>query len=162
VQFLDQRNFAARDAQFDLLRQQLEAMRNQESSEDLGQALREGGRLVQKTDAIAMRNETKAARDQAHIAKKEFEDQVAFSTIELHLYQPNKLLQTETVDAGSVYRQYREGFFSRLGRELRGGWDGLLDFFLGLAGIWPVLLVAGVVAPVIWRALRRRKAKASA
>jgi hypothetical protein len=161
VVFLDQRSFSARDAQFDLLRQQLDMLRNQETQNDLGQAVKDGGKLVQKTDAISARNDVKAMRDAAHIAKKEFEDQVAFSTIALNLYQPSKVLKTELVDVDSVYRQSRPGFFSRLGEQLRGGWEGLLEFALGLAGIWPVLLVAGVLAPVLWR-LKRRARKAAA
>jgi hypothetical protein len=157
VAFLDQRHFSARDAQFDLLRQQLDMLRNQETQNDLGQAVKDGGKLVQKTDAISARNDVKAARDAAHIAKKEFEDQVAFSTIELRLYQPSKVLQTERVDVNSMYREFRPGFFSRLGEQLRGGWDGLLAFFLALAGIWPVILFAGVLAAVLWRLKRRQR-----
>jgi hypothetical protein len=160
VVFLDRRSFSARDAQFDLLRQQLDMLRNQETQSDLGQAVRDGGKLSQKTDAIATRNDVKAARDAAHIAKKEFEDQVAFSTIELTLYQPSKVLQTERVDVASMYRQFGPGFFSQLGERLRGGWEGLLDFFLALAGIWPVLLAVGALGPVLWR-IKRRQRKAA-
>ena len=151
VVFLDQRNFAARDAQFDLLRQQLEMLRNQETQGELGEAVTDGGKLRQKTDAIATRNEAKAARDAALIAKKEFEDQVAFSTIELKLYQPSKVLQTERVDVDAVVRQFRPGFFSRLGEEIRRGWEGLLDFVLDLAGVWPGLLIVGAIGGVLWR-----------
>lgn len=158
VVFLDERNFAARDAQFDLLRQQLDMIRNQETQGELGQAVENGGKLSHKTDAIAVRNDVKAARDAAHLAKKEFEDQVAFSTIELKLYQPSRVLRTERVDVDSVYRQARPGFFSRLGEQLRGGWDGLLNFFLALALIWPLLLMTGAVGAVVWRVKRRKTA----
>lgn len=162
VVFLDQRNFSARDAQFDLLRQQLDMIRNQETQNDLGQAVRDGGRLIQKTDAIAVRNDIKAARDAAHIAKKEFEDQVAFSTIELTLYQPSKVLQTERVDVSSMYRQFRPGFFSRMGEQLRGGWEGLINVVLGLVGIWPVLLIGALLVPVLLRVSGRRRKAAAA
>lgn len=161
IVFLDERKFAARDAQFDLLRQQLEQMRNQETQADLGQAVKDGGKLIQKTDAISARNDVKAARDAALLAKKEFEDQVAFSTIELKLYQPSKVLQSERADVDSLYRQARPGFFSRLGDQLRGGWEGFLEFALGLAGIWPLLLVFGAVGAVLLRLKRRRKALAA-
>jgi hypothetical protein len=157
VVFLDERNFAARDAQFDLLRQQLDMIRNQETQGELGQAVENGGKLSHKTDAIAVRNDVKAARDAALLAKKEFEDQVAFSTIELKLYQPSKVLQSERVDVDSIYRQARPGFFSRLGEQLRGGWEGLLNFFLALALIWPLLLMIGAVAVVVWRVKRRQR-----
>lgn len=160
IVFLDQRNFDARDAQFDLLRQQLEQMRNQETQGDLGQAIKDGGKLIQKTDAISARNDVKAARDAAHIARKEFEDQVAFSTIELKLYQPSKVLQSERADVDSLYRQARPGFFSRMGENLRDGWEGLLEFLLGLASLWPLMLIIGAIGTAIWR-LRRRRRKSS-
>lgn len=162
VVFLDERNFAARDAQFDLLRQQLEMIRNQETQNDLGQAIREGGRLMQKTDAIATRNETKAARDAAHVEKKQFEDQVAFSTIELTLYQPSRVLQSERVDIDSMYRELRPGFFSRLGGQLRGGWEGLLEGLLMLAGAWPAVVIAGAAGALLWRFKRRARKTSTA
>lgn len=159
VVFLDQRNFSARDAQFDLLRQQLDMMRNQETQGELGAAVKDGGKLIQKTDAISARNDVKAARDAALIAKKEFEDQVAFSTIVLDLYQPSKVLRSERVDVRSMYREFRPGFFSRMGDELRSGWEGLVNFILALAGIWPLLLIVGLIGAVVWR-LKRRQRKA--
>ena len=159
IVFLDQRNFSAHDAQFDLLRSQLDAIRNQETQTDLGAAITQGGKLGQRAEAITTRGEIKAERDGALLAKKEFEDQVAFSTIELTLYQPSKVLQSEKVDIESVFLKSRPGFFSRLGEKLGGGWNGLLDFVLALVGIWPVLVFGAVVAAVAWR-ISRRKAKA--
>ena len=161
IVFLDQRSFSAHDAQFEMLREQLEMIRNNETQSELGDAVREGGRLIHRTDAISARNETKAARDAALIAKKEFEDQVAFSTIELTLYQPSKVLRAEKVDVAGIYREYRQGFLSRLGEKLQSGWFGLQDAALGLFGIWPVLLIVGLLAPVLWRA-RRTRAKQAA
>ena len=136
-------------------------MRNQETQADLGQAVQDGGKLIQKTDAISARNDVKAARDAALLAKKEFEDQVAFSTIALKLYQPSKVLQSERADVASLYRQARPGFLSRLGDQLRGGWEGVLELVLGLAAIWPLLLVFGAVGAVLLRLKRRRKALAA-
>ncbi|WP_166881499.1 DUF4349 domain-containing protein [Massilia mucilaginosa] len=156
VVFLDERKYAAHDAQFDLLRQQLEAMRSHETQSELGEAVREGGKLTQKTDAIAMRGDARAVRDAALLAKKEFEDQVAFSTIELTLAQPSRVLQSELVDTDSIYRQLRPHFGSRLKDQLRGGWDSTLDLLLALAGIWPLLLLAVLGGAPVWRALRRR------
>jgi hypothetical protein len=157
IVFLDSRNFAARDAQFDLLRRQLDMQRSQETQGELGEAVKEGGKLSQKAEAIGARDGAKAARDMAMIEKKEFEDQVAFSTIQLGLYQPSKVVKSERVDMDSVYQKARPGFFTRLGQDLRSGWDGLLEFVLGLASIWPVLLIGGLLAAILRRALRRRK-----
>jgi hypothetical protein len=162
IVFLDQRSFSAHDAQFDMLRQQLEAVRDQETQNELGDAVREGGKLAHRTEAISSRNEMKASRDAALIAKKEFEDQVAFSTIQLNLYQPVKVLRAEKVDVAAIYREHRQGFVSRLGEKLQGGWDGMLNFVLALMGIWPVLLIGGGIGALLWRVrARRRKPVAS-
>lgn len=161
IVFLDQRNFEARDAQLDLLRRQLEAIRNQETQGELGQAIQDGGKLTQKTEAIGARNDVKAARDAALLEKKEFEDKVAFSTIDLTLHQSPKVVKTEYEDLESVFRKSRPGFFSRMGDQMRGGWDGLLEVVLVLVGIWPVLLIGGLVATAVWRIRRyRRKTRA--
>lgn len=160
VAFLDQRTFSAQDAQFALLRQQLAVQRNQEAQTELGQAVEDGGKLGQKSDAIVARNDVRAARDAALLAKKEFEDQVAFSTIELKLHQPSRVLQTERVDVESIYRNARPGFLVRLGENLRGGWDGLLEFILVLGSIWPVVLVAALIGTVVWRIKRSKRAAA--
>lgn len=70
IVFLDQRNFSAHDAQFDLLRRQLDAMRNHQTQGELGQAIEDGGKLGQKADAITARGEVKAARDAALLEKE--------------------------------------------------------------------------------------------
>ncbi len=154
IVFLDQRSFSAHDAQFDLLRRQLDAIRSQETQRDLGDAIEEGGKLSHRTDAIATRNGVKAERDAALLEKKEFEDQVAFSTIQLDLYQQSKVVQAERVDINEMFKKARPGFFTRMGEKLSGGWNGLLDFVLVLVGIWPVLLIGGVVAAAVWRIRR--------
>ncbi len=162
IVFLDQRNFSAHDAQFDLLRRQLEAIRNQETQGELGQAIEDGGKLGQKADAITARGEVKGARDAALLAKKEFEDQVAFSTIELYLYQPSKVVQTERVDIEATFLKARPGFFTRLGQELSGGWHGLLDFVLVLVGIWPAVVIGALVTAIIVRVRRVRTSRPAA
>ena len=157
VVFLDKRTFNAHDAQFDLLRRQLDVVRSQETQSELGQAIADGGKLGPKADAIAARGEIKSARDQALLEKKEFEDQVAFSTITLELYQQSKVVQTEHIDIDGVFTKARPGFFSRIGYEFSDGWYGLLDFIVALVMIWPVLLIGGIIAAVIWRIRRARR-----
>jgi hypothetical protein len=163
VSFLDHRNFNARDAQFDLLRQQLEAKRNQETQEELGAAAREGGKLSHKTEAIAARNETKAARDRARIAQKEFEDQIEFSTIQLSIYQLPAVRETVVADIDELFRQNRPALGGRLVEALRSGWTGMLDLLVSSAALWPLWIVlAGVVAGTLRFVGRRRRAGSTA
>ena len=100
------------------------------------------------------RSDAATARDEALVAQKQFEDRVAFSTIELLLHQSPRIRQTELVDTEAVFAQNGPGFFDRLGSALRAGWHGLLDVLLALLHAWPLWLVLGAGAWV-WRRLRR-------
>ncbi|MGH8025569.1 MAG: DUF4349 domain-containing protein, partial [Pseudoxanthomonas sp.] len=155
MEFLDQRTFEAADAQFAMLRQQLAYQRNQETQQELGQAIQQGGKLGQKAEAIAARGDAKSSRDEALIAQKEFEDRVAFATLDLSLYQLSQIRQTELTDVEAVFDANSPGFFARLGSSLRGGWYGLLEVLVQLAKLWPLWALV-VVAVVGVRRLRRK------
>lgn len=161
IAFLDQRNFAAHDAQFDMLRKQLDYARNQETQEELGQTIKEGGKLEQRADAINSRNEAKAARDEAKVQKKEFDDQVAFSTVSFSIYQLPNVVETEIRDIDAVFRQNRPGFLDRLSNAGIAGWDRLLDFSISAFALWPLWIVVALIVAVFLR-FKRRKPTASA
>lgn len=157
MEFLDRRSFAAADAQFELLRQQLAYQRNQEAQQELGQAKDEGGKLGQKAEVISARNDAKSGRDQALIAQKEFQDRVEFATLNLSLYQLPKLRRTEMTDMRAAVRDNGPGFFSRLGDSLHTGWLVLLQIVVVLAGLWPLWLLVAA-GWLLLRALRRKRA----
>lgn len=155
MEFLDRRNFEAMDAQFAMLRQQLAYQRGQETQQEFGAAEAEGGKLDQRAAVIAARGDAKSGRDEALVAQKEFEDRVAFSTIDLSLYQSSKIRQTELTDVEAVFAKNSPGFFNRLGNSLGVGWYGVLDVLVELIKLWPVWLLAilGVLG------YRRRRGK---
>lgn len=156
MEFLDRRSFTARDAQFDLLRQQLARQRAQDEQRELGGAVQAGGKLGDKADAIQARGAARTSRDEALIAQKEFEDRVAFSTITLSLRQDVQVRKAERVDVDAVFRDNGPGFFSQLGDALAIGWRGSLQVAVALAAVWPLWLV--VLAVVIgWRRWRSRR-----
>ena len=155
MEFLDARSFAAADAQFALLREQLAYQRNQEAQEELGEANEEGGKLGQKAAVISARTDARSGRDEALIAQKEFEDRVAFATLDLSLYQLPKLRRTEMADMEAAVRDNSPGFFTRLGKSLSVGWYGVLEFCLQLVKLWPLWVVL-LLAVVAVRRLRRR------
>ena len=154
MEFLDRRSFSARDAQFDLLRQQLASQRAQDEQRELGDAAQAGGKLADRTDAIQSRGAARATRDEALIAQKEFEDRVAFSTITLSLRQDAQVRRAERVDVDAVFRDNGPGFFSRLGESLSVGWRAALDIVIALAALWPLWLTV-VAAGVAWRRWRK-------
>jgi hypothetical protein len=159
MEFLDQRGFRATDAQFDLLRRQLAWQREQQAQLELGEAMRDGDRLDRKADVIAARSGAKLQRDEALIEQKQFEDQVAFSTITLSLHQLSKIRQTEMPDVEAVFRKHSPGFFMRLWEALRVGWYGVLDLIVALMHVWPLwlLFAAGIVVLRRWHRARRAR-----
>ena len=154
MEFLDRRSFSARDAQFDLLRQQLASQRAQDEQRELGDAAQAGGKLADRTDAIQSRGAARATRDEALIAQKEFEDRVAFSTITLSLRQDAQVRRAERVDVDAVFRDNGPGFFSRLGESLAVGWRAALDIVIALAALWPLWLTV-VAVGLAWRRWRK-------
>ena len=143
IDFLDQRNFEARDVQFDLLRKQLEFLRNQEAQKQLGDLSTAPGRISDKAAVISGQNNAKANRDEATVVQKEVEDRVAFSTINLSLYQLSKVRKTEIDDVDAIAKASRPGFFSRLFSAISVGWYGFLDIVISLFAIWPLWLAIG-------------------
>ena len=142
--FLDQRSMDAVDAQFQILRQQLAWQREQQTQQALGDAVSPGDRLDRKAEVIAAQGGAKLQRDEALVQRKEFEDKVAFSTIELSLYQSPKVERNESVDTDAMFDSHRPRFFVRLGEALRTGWYAVLDVFVALMHAWPLWLLAGL------------------
>jgi hypothetical protein len=164
MEFLDQRSFQANDVQFDLLRRELARQREQQTQQELGEAMRDGDRLDRKAEVIAARGDARLQRDEAMVQQKEYEDRIAFSTINLSLYQLAKIRRTEMVDAEAVFRRHGPGFFTRLFDAMRVGWYGVLDLLIALVHVWPLWLALGVVVVALrrWRRAQRGRRAAPA
>jgi hypothetical protein len=159
IDALDQRNFAARDVQFDMLRTQLEALRSNESQNELGQLARQPGYVSEKGAVLEARSQAKAARDEARVAQSQLADQVAFSTIALSLYQPHQLRTTKEPDFESTSFEHRPSFITKLQRALASGWHGLLSTLVWAVAVWPLwlFLMAVTSLVVIYRSRKKPK-----
>lgn len=156
VDFLDNRDFRATDAQFDLLRQQLAFARGQQAQAALGVVAAGPGKAGDRSDALAARADAQATRDEALVAQREFEDRIAFSTIDLSLYQPPQVKRSERIDVRALVREERPGFFHRLGHSMASGWSGFLDVVVALATLWPLWLALALALAGV-RILRMRR-----
>ncbi len=160
VVFLDRRTFAAVDAQLQLLRQQLAYTRQQQAQQSLQQVAADPGKTGERVGAVQARADALAQRDEAMLARREFEDRVAFATIDLSMYQTPRITRTVRPDLEHAMQRDRPNFFARLGQSFATGWSGLLTVVVALAALWPlwlalVLLGLGVRC---WRQRVRRSA----
>lgn len=64
-------------------------------------------------------------------------NRVDYSTLDISFYK--KIKEEKVVSE------------NRLLKALRNGWDGLVDFFIGLTSIWPFMIFLGVVGFFVWR-----------
>ncbi len=163
IEALDQRNFAAKDVQFDMLRSQLEAARNQETQAELGLLTQQKGSVGDKAAALEARNQAKAVRDEARITSSQLADKVAYSTIALNLHQPALVRTTQEVDFDSASFAQRPSFIANVQRALAGGWYGLLRALVGAAALWPVWLLLMAIGGVVmaYRSRKQRQSVAS-
>lgn len=156
--FLDARDFQANDVQFDLLRRELEARRAAQVQADVASA-GQSGDAATRLDAAMARGDVLAARDEAQVARRELEDQVAFATLRLSLYQPPQVRRTTVPDIDAIVREAGPGFLAQVADALADGWRGLLQALVVGARLWPLWLLA-VAAVLAVRALRRRGPRA--
>lgn len=156
LEFLDRRHFEAVDAQFELMRRELARLRHDRAQAALGDATAQGGRLIDRAEAIDRRLAQQAARDEAVVEQRTYEDRVEFATLDLSIRQPERVRRAERPDVDAILRHEGPGFFNRLGEALADGWRGLLGVVVAAASAWPLWLAA-VIAMLMLRAWRARR-----
>ncbi len=79
---------------------------------------------------------------------KYLSDQVAFSTLNIHLYQ-----QKEPTDKSE------NSFLAKTKTSFKHGWTSIVDFMLWGIGIWPYLIIATAIFFITRRMIKNRKHK---
>lgn len=155
IEFLDNRRFSAQDVHLELLANRLLADRSAAAQGKLDDLADDPGRIDQRARVIDKGTEARASRDQAEINRLLLEDRIGFSTIDMAIYQNPEISRNVVSDFDSVRRDNRPDFLPSLSASLKSGWIGLVGFFIMLAGIWPLLLIA--VALIWWLRARSRR-----
>ena len=101
-------------------------------------------------EVLKVENELRVIREEIEAKEgrlKFLNDRVAYSTINLNIYQ--------NLDyTGSVSK--KPGFFNKIGEGISAGWTGILNFIVMFTYLWPVWLVGGGFL-LFW--LRRKNKK---
>ncbi len=96
-------------------------------------------------DILAVNEQIRQIREEIDAKEgrlKYLESQTSFSTINLSVYQ----------HLGTDY-----GFFNKIIDGIKGGWQGLLVFIVGLFYLWPFWLILGAIFYFVRRYLKRKK-----
>jgi hypothetical protein len=103
------------------------------------------------SDIMAVEEKLSQIREEIEAAEgklKYMNDQVGYSTINLHFY--------EKLD---YQPEPESGFFYKLGKAFSGGWQGLQVFFIAIIYLWPLWLITTVVIYCITKLIKRGKKK---
>ncbi len=147
VDYFDQRDISRQDVteEFVDLEARLKAKRELEKRylELLSQAKNVKEMLEIERELSNIREEIEAKQGRLQY----LQNRVSMSTVNIEFYK----LTSET----GITQSYGQKMLN----SLKGGWDGISIFFLGLLYLWPLFLIAIVAIIVIRRLLKKRRNK---
>ena len=145
VEFMDYRIINARDVTLDLLSKRLEQNRLARYDSRMTNAIdNQGRRLNDVSSAEDHLLRKQAQADEAKLANLQTLDQIKFSTITLSLYQ-NQSIKYEVIAKEKKIKPYSTPFGIRFIDALKFGWTIIVEFFLFLIHIWPIILTGFLV-----------------
>jgi hypothetical protein len=151
VVFINSRNVTANDIHLELLKSQLEQLRNQQFATETNE---------QKTKGITSRLaalEAQAAADAAKIDRLIMLDKVQYSTVSIDIYQQSEIRYE--VIANHDSNRYEPSFWTRFVDSLRIGFVAIKELFLFAVKLWGVLLIGLSVLLLTLYFYKRGKAK---
>lgn len=154
VGYLDYRVIKAEDVQFKMMANQMAQERQQKYNRRLEKGIDSGNRKLNDVSAAESQlSQSDAEADAAKIQNLDLEDQVAFSTVSLQLYQNESIVSEVLVNPDS--QAFRTNFSTRLYDSLLTGWRLLEAVLVFMAQLW-VVWIAGAVAYLFVRRNRLR------
>ncbi len=157
VDYLDYRIIKADDIQFELLENRLKQERSKKYQERISDAVDERGKKLQEItnteDKILSKQEQ---ADEALLANLRLKDKIAYSTIQLSIYQ-REVFRRELIANDKNIEAYSPGFFAKVVDALHFGWKILEGILLFLAKSWGVILFVVSVIALVRIVFFRRK-----
>jgi len=145
VEFMDYRIINAKDVTLDLLSKRLEQTRLAKYDSRMTNAIDNQNRRLNDVSAAEDNLLNKQAQaDEAKLANLQILDKIKFSTITLSLYQ-NQNIKYEVIAKEKTIKPYSTPFGTRFIDALKFGWTIIVEFFLFLVNIWPIILIAALV-----------------
>ena len=157
IDYLDHRIIKADDIQFELLENRLKQERSKKYQQRVSDAVDERGKKLQETtnaeDKILSKQEQ---ADEALISNLRLKDKIAYSTIQLFIYQ-REAFRRELIANDKNIEAYSSGFFAKVVDALHFGWKILEGILLFLVKSWGVILFVAAVIALVRIVFFRRK-----
>lgn len=157
VEYFDYRRISVEDVTLKLLRENLVARRVGNTTKRLEHAVETGESKLRDRAAVeeSLYNKQTMA-DEAFLKRLEIQDQIKFSTVSVHIYQRQTWTQ-EMIANEKPVKAYEPGFFTRIGKSLKNGWEGFLELLILLANAWPLLVVILIIVGFVRFVVMRKK-----
>jgi len=155
VDFLDYRVIKAEDAGLSLLAGQMRSQRLKDYERRTIQKIDNQGRKLRETiNAEDNLLDKQNQLDEQKLQTLQLEDQIAYSTVHLRIYQRESVF-SEVVANARPTQTYRPGFAGRLGESLVEGWYIMEEILVFIARLWLVLLV-GIGLYILYQRYSKR------
>lgn len=148
IDYLDYRVIKAEDVALSILEKQLTQRRAAKSEQRLSNTFN-GNNKVDPAAAAELQNRQDEAADNAMIETLKLNDQIAYSTIRLEIYQ-RQGIKREMVASIKLPEEYRPGIGSRFADSFAFGWEVIVELVLLLTKLW-VFLVLGIATLVAYK-----------
>jgi hypothetical protein len=141
IDYLDYRNINTNDITLEMLANKLEQARIAKFNQRLAFSVdNKSSKLADAQSAEESMLNQQANSDNALIENLRKDDQVKYSTITLHIYQPETIRQ-ELIAREKNIDVYEPGLGSKLASAFSSGWHGLQVIILGIVTLWPLWLI---------------------
>lgn len=153
---IDYRTVNAADVTTRLMSEKMAQARMTKKQKRLSSAIdNKGQKLSDITNAEEALDNAMEREDMAKISEFITNEQIAYSTISIDIYQDikeysNKVLRTENIE------EYDSGFGVRFVEGLANGWYIVTVIFLFFINIWPIMLVVTASLGIYFRIMRKQ------
>ncbi|MDH5381769.1 MAG: DUF4349 domain-containing protein [Cyclobacteriaceae bacterium] len=141
IDYLDYRTIIAKDVTLSLSANNMAKERLEKHSKRITSAIDDKGKKLTETSKAEENLFGKQEQlDKSKLSTMSIQDQIDLSTINLHIYQRQDVKRSMIVNHKNI-EAYQPGFFSQLSESLAKGWSMLKNILIGLANLWPLLLI---------------------
>lgn len=149
--FLNSRTINAEDVTANIKYSELEAKRNQKTSENIE-------KIKTNKDKVSLDDKNMAEGNLQKMNTMSMADNLKYSTVDIYIKEPKlRIAEIPVTNTTSIDNKYKYNFIYDAKEGFIYGFYLIQKIIVGLINIWPILIIAGAVIYF----LRKRKAKKS-